>query len=183
MAGVIKLKQTRYLLTLLAFILCSGFVSAQNLMQQKLTFSLFDKTGKQLTDADFTAGQIKVFSLREAKVASYPKMSYNKDTKQFTFTESVMSPGIVLAFATPTDTMYISVYGRNTDRLIDGITVQNGSYILTSNEFAGQKQLKVKDWANYLEDETPAAKQDLSSYVEILKEKSPVALVKTTDVK
>ena len=113
MAGVIKLKQTSYLLTLLAIIVCSSFVGAQNLMQQKLTFSLFDKTGKQLTDADFTEKQIKVYSLREAKVASYPKMSYNKETKQFTFTESAMSPGISAGFSySPTDTMYISVYGR-----------------------------------------------------------------------
>jgi hypothetical protein len=152
-------------------------VWAQNFYQQGISFTLVDTAGASITQEALANGQIRVYSLREAKVAKDQQLTYNPENKRFTFTESVMSPGISLALISPSDTMFLSVFGRSRpDRVIDSLRIQKGSYLLTSNEFAG-KYLKVADWNTYLEDEVPADKQDLSSYIFQLKDKKPVTLV------
>jgi len=166
-------------LLLALLVMSATVVWAQNFSRQGISFSLFDKTGKQLTDAAIVTGQVKVYSLREAKTATDPHVSYDKTSKLFTFTESVISPGIMMALVSATDTMYLSVYGRSgPDRVIDGLTVQKGNYVLTSNEFGGRKRLKVESWNNYIEAEDPDASKNLASLAHVLKEKTPISIVK-----
>ncbi|WP_026461940.1 hypothetical protein [Adhaeribacter aquaticus] len=165
-------------LTLILVVVSATLVLAQTFSKQGISFTLFDKSGNQLTNEAITSGQVKVYSLRPENAAKEQQLSYNRITKRFIFTESAISPGISLALASPTDTMYISVYGRSgTDRVIEGLKVQRGSYVLTSNEFAGRKLLKVDNWEEFLEDETPAAEQDLSAYRNDLRDKKEVTLV------
>ena len=171
-----KLKQTFLAFLLVAF--TTSWTQAQNFKRQYLSFTLVDKEGKALTDAAIATGKVKIYSLREAKVATDPHLSFDRTKKTFTFSESVLSPGISLGLVTPTDTMIISIYGRGgTDRMLEGINIQRGSYVLTSNEFAKNKQLKVENWSNFLEDEEPADKQNLSGPVAILRTKQPISLV------
>lgn len=154
------------------------FVMAQNFAKQGISFTLLAKDGTRVTDEAILNGTVKIYSLRETKVAKEQALTYNKENKQFTFTETAASPGISLALVSSTDTMYISLFGRpRLDRVIDGINLQRGSYILTSNEFGSNKYFKVDDWSAYLEDEVQAAKQDLSAYAHQLKSKNPITLV------
>jgi hypothetical protein len=153
---------------------------AQNYSRQGITFTLVDKAGAAITGEALVSGQIKIYSLREAKVAKDQQLTYNPENKRFTFREAVVSPGITLALVSPADTMFLSIFGRSgPERVLDGLTIQKGSYVLTSNEFAG-KYLKAGNWDVYLEDEVPALKQDLSSYVHQLKDKKSVSLVQGT---
>jgi hypothetical protein len=171
-----KLKQAFLAFTLL--VISASLAQAQNFKRQYIGFTLLDKAGKELTDAAIATGKVKVYSLREAKVSTDPHLSFDKTKKTFTYSESVLSPGIILAFVSPADTMFVSVYGRGgADRVIQGINMQRGSYVLTSNEFAGNKVLKVGNWNDYLEDEEPAEKQDISGLVAILRTKQPISLV------
>lgn len=159
--------------------LSATMVWAQNFSRQGISFTLFDKTGKPLTDAVINNGQYRLYSLRDPKTVTDPHLSFEKTTQLFTFTESAISPGISLALISPTDTMYISVFGRSKpDKIIDGIKVQKGSYVLTSNEFSGNKRLKVESWNNFLEEEEPAEKQDLNRFSHILRDKKPISIVK-----
>ncbi|WP_026461939.1 hypothetical protein [Adhaeribacter aquaticus] len=153
--------------------------TGSNMNRQILAFSLFDKTGKQLTDEDLKTGLVKVYSLRESSKAFYPQLAFDKETGLFTFSEPVLSYGIALAFVTPAETMYVFTHGRfGPPRTIDGIKIQKGSYIFSSNDFAKSNVIKVDDWSQYLEDETPVAKQDLSAYNDQLQGKRPVPLLK-----
>ncbi|MGV3505223.1 MAG: hypothetical protein ACO1O1_16045 [Adhaeribacter sp.] len=150
---------------------------AQTFTRQGITFTLADQAGEPISGEVLANGEVKIYSLREAKVAKDQQLVYHPEKQRFTFTESVVSPGISLALVSPTDTMFLSVFGRSgPDRVIDSLQIRKGSYVLTSNEFSG-KYLKVSNWDNYLEDEVPAAKQDLSSYIFQLKDKKPVSLV------
>lgn len=89
---------------------------------------------------------------------------------------------MALAFVTPTETMFVTVYGRRgQSRTIDGIKLQKGSYMLTSNDFAGRNELKIENWASFLEDETPPSKQDLSSYQASLKGKTAISVTKPAE--
>jgi len=175
----IKAKSAKLSLTLIVFLVSTTMaLSQQYYMRQKIYFSLLDDAGQPLTDAAISTGQIKLFSAREAKVSTDPHLSFDKKTNLFEFSESVYSPGISLAFVSDTDTMYVSVYGRsNANRVIDGVKVQRGSYVLTSNEFAPNKHLKVENWKTYLEDGVPAAKQDISPLAENLRDKKPISMV------
>lgn len=150
---------------------------AQTFSRQKIMFTLFDKNGTQLTGAAINSGQIRVYTLREAKTITHSHLSFDKSSKYFTFGESAHSPGMLLAFVTATDTMYVSIFGRSSNRTIEGIKVQKGSYVLTSNEFAGQKLLKVDNWQKFLEEGTPVPQQELASYRVLLKDKKPVEMV------
>ena len=152
-------------------------VWAQQFTRQGITFALVDQAGDPITGEVLANGDIKVFSLREAKVAKDQQLVYNAQNHRFTFTESVASPGITLAFVSPTDTMFLSIFGRSgPERVIDSLQIRKGSYVLTSNEFSG-KYLKVSNLDTDLEEEVPAAKQDLSSYIFQLKDKKSVSLV------
>ena len=178
MANFSTTKRRNFFLTLVAVALTTTLVLAQNFKRQYIGFTLVDKDGKELTDAALATGKVKIFTLREAKVATDPHLSFDRVKKTFSFSESVVSPGISLAFVSPTDTMFISVYGRGgADRFIQGIQVQRGSYVLTSNEFTGNKQLKIDNWKNFLEDEEPVEKQNLSGLIATLKTKRPISLV------
>lgn len=172
---------TRWVLSFIFIILSATLLLAQTFSRQKIVFSLFDKQGKQLTAAAISSGQVKVYSLREAKTITHSHLSFDKKSKLFTFSESAISPGMRLAFISGADTMFVSLYGRAfNNRTIKGIRVQPGSYVLTSNEFAGQQQLQVKDWRAYLEDELAPQQQDLTAYRASLKGKKPVGLVSHT---
>jgi hypothetical protein len=150
---------------------------AQTFNQQGISFTLVDKAGAPIPAEALAKGQIRIYSLRDAKAAKDQRLTYNPEQKRFTFTEAVISPGISLALLSPTDTMFLTIFGRSRpDRVIDSLRIQKGSYVLTSNEFAG-KYLKAGDMNAYLEDEVPAEKQDLSSYLFELKDKKPVILV------
>jgi len=177
--SLIKAKSRKISLTLIVFLVSASMAwSQQYYTRQHLTFSLLDDAGQPLTDAAINTGLIKLYSVREAKVSTDPHLSFDKKTNLFAFSESVYSPGISLAFISTTDTMYISVYGRSdANRVIDGIKVQRGSYVLTSNEFARNKHLKVDSWQKYLEDGVPAAKQDLLPFAEHLINKKTITLV------
>jgi hypothetical protein len=167
-------------LTFTLLLVVAVVVWAQQVNRQGITFTLVDQAGAPISGEVLANGDIKVYSLREAKVAKDQQLLYNPEKQRFTFTETVVSPGISLALVSPTDTMYLSVFGRSgPDRVIEGLRIQKGSYLLTSNEFSG-KHLKVENWDLYLEDEVPAEKQDLSSYVFQLKDKKPVILVQGT---
>jgi hypothetical protein len=144
--------------------------------RQKVTFSLFDKNGTQLTDAAISTGKIRVFTLRDPKTITHSHLTYDRSSKHFTFSESAISPGMILAIAVGTDIMYLSLYGRSADRVIDGLKVQNGSYVLSSDDFAGRKQLKVENWDKYLEDGVAPQQQDLTSYQALLKDKRPIEM-------
>jgi hypothetical protein len=164
----------------LSLVLVAGsftLLTAQTFTRQRLTFSLSDKNGTPLTGAAISSGKVKVFTLREAKTITHSHLSYDRKTKDFIFAESAISPGMSLAFVSAGDTMYVSLYGRFTERSIQGIKVQKGSYVLSSNEFGGKKQLEVDNWNKYLEDQTPAPQQDLSAYRAMIKDKRPVELV------
>ena len=127
-------------------------VWAQQFSRQGITFTLVDQAGEPISGEVLANGDIKVFSLREAKVAKDQQLVYNPEKQRFTFTESVASPGISLAFVSPTDTMFLSIFGRSgPDRVIDSLQIRKGSYVLTSNEFSG-KYLKVTNLDVYLED-------------------------------
>ncbi|GEO06391.1 hypothetical protein AAE02nite_40550 [Adhaeribacter aerolatus] len=179
---MVKLFQTKGKKAGLVIVLLAISVSlvwAQNFSRQGISFMLYDKTGKPLTDAVIKNFQYRVYSLRDPKTVTDPHLSFEKDTNLFTFTESAVSPGISLAFISPTDTMYVQVFGRSKpDKVIDGITVQKGSYVLTSNEFSGNKRLKVENWSDFLEDEESVDKQDLNKFSHILRDKKPVSIVK-----
>jgi hypothetical protein len=149
----------------------------QKFSRHKLMFSLFDKNGNQLTGSAISSGKVRVYTLREPKTITHSHLTYDRVSKYFTFAESAVSPGMMLAFVTATDIMYVSLYGRAAERILDGIQVQNGSYVLSSNDFGSQKQLKVASWAKYLEDEVAPQQQDLTSYQAQLKDKRPVELV------
>ena len=167
-------------LTTLAVVLSLTLVLAQTFSKQGISFSLIDKSGTRLTDAAINDGTIKIYSMRDAKVVKDQDLKYNPENGLFTFTEEAISPGVALALVSATDTMYISLFGRSgTNRVIDPIIVQRGSYVLTSNEFAGNKTFKVTDWRLYLEDEVPAAQQDLSAYAHQLKSKKQIKEQKT----
>lgn len=154
----------KWRLTGLAVLLGATLVWAQTFYQQTISFSLFDKSGTRLTDAAVMDSTVRIYSMRETKVAKNQNLTYDKQKQLFTFTESTVSPGISLAFVSATDTMYVSLFGRaGAGRIIDGIRVQRGSYMLTSNEFSGTKHLRVSSWEEYLEDEEPATQQDLSA--------------------
>jgi hypothetical protein len=167
----------------LALFLCLSLtlaVWAQSFSRQGITFSLRDAAGDAITGETLANGDIKVYSLRDTAVTQDQQLTYNPENQRYTFTEGVKSPGISLALVSLTDTMYLSIFGRSSpSRVIEGLQVRKGSYILTSNEFAG-KYLKAENWDTYLENEVPAAKQDLSSYVFQLKAKKPITLVQGT---
>jgi hypothetical protein len=167
----------KQVLSLVLVMVSSTFLMAQTFSRQKIMFTLFDKNGTQLTGAAINSGQIRVYTLREAKTITHSHLSFDKSSKYFTFGESAHSPGMLLAFVTATDTMYVSIFGRSSNRTIEGIKVQKGSYVLTSNEFAGQKLLKVDNWQKFLEEGTPAPQQELASYRVLLKDKKPVEMV------
>ncbi len=168
--------------TFLGLVLGITLVVAQTFSKQGISFSLFDKNGTRLTEEAISNGTIKVYSLREQNGAKDQMLTYNKERQLFSLAETVVSPGISLALVSPTDTMYIAVFGRSgTDRVIEGITVQRGSYVLTSNEFGNNKQFNVTDWSPYLEDEEPASTQDLSAYAFQLKSKNPITLVQAVN--
>ncbi|MGV3642044.1 MAG: hypothetical protein ACO1NZ_16085 [Adhaeribacter sp.] len=170
-----KYLQSGFALTLLMCLALA--VWAQQFNRQGITFSLVDQSGEPISGEVLANGDVKVYSLREAKVAKDQQLVYHPEKQRFTFTESVVSPGLSLAFVSATDTMFLSVFGRSgPDRVIDSLQIRKGSYVLTSNEFSG-KYLKVSNWDKYLEEEVPAAKQDLSSYIFQLKDKKPVSLV------
>jgi hypothetical protein len=155
-------------------------VWAQNFNQQGISFTLVDKAGAPIPADSLATGHIRIYSLRDAKAAKDQRLTYNPANKRFTFTEAVISPGISLALLSPTDTMFLTIFGRSRpDRMIDSLRIQKGSYMLTSNEFTG-KYLKVGDLRAFLEDEVPADKQDLTSYLFELKDKKPVVLVQGT---
>ena len=177
--SLIKAKSRNFSLSLVVFLVSTTMAwSQQYFIRQKISFSMVDKAGQPLTDAAINTGQIKLFSTREAKVSTDPHLSFNKKTNLFDFSESVYSPGISLAFVSATDTMYVSVYGRaDANRVIDGVKVQKGSYVLTSNDFAPNKHLKVDNWQKYLEDDVPVDKQDLSPFAEHLRNKKPISMV------
>jgi hypothetical protein len=165
---------------LILFMVFALAVWAQNFNPQGITFTLVDNEGAPITGEELANGDIKVYSLREAKVAKDQQLTYNPENQRYTFTEAVISPGISLALVSPTDTMFLSIFGRSApNRVIEGLKIQKGSYFLTSNEFSG-KYLKAENWDTYLEDEVPAAKQDLSSYIHQLKDKKAVTLVQGT---
>lgn len=179
---VMKIVSRKLGVAMVILIASATWVWAQNFAKQSISFSLFDKNGQRLTEAAVLDSTIRVYSLREEKVAKEQTLTYDKEKQLFTFSESTVSPGISLAFVSPTDTMYISLFGRMaTGRVIDGITVQRGSYVLTSNEFSGNKHFKITSWENYLEDEEPAAKQNLSAYAHQLKSKKRITLVQTNN--
>ena len=179
MVKQVKTKGKKAGLVLVLLAVSATWVWAQNFSRQGISFALYDKTGKPLTEAVINNGQYRVYSLRDPKTVTDPHLSFEKTTKLFTFTESAVSPGISLAFISPTDTMYVSVFGRSKpDKVIDGITVQKGSYVLTSNEFAGNKHLKVENWASFLEDEEPVEKQNLNRFSDVLRDKKPISIVK-----
>lgn len=178
MVNFIKKKGTKVSLIVAMLVITGTWVWAQNFSRQGISFKLLDKAGTPLTDAVIANGQYRVYSLRDPKTVTDPHLSYDKASNLFTFTESAISPGISLAFISPTDTMYISVFGRSkADKVIDGITVQKGSYVLTSNEFSGNKNLQVTSWSDFLEDEEPADRQDLNRFSHILRDKKPVSIV------
>lgn len=160
-----------------AALLGFGLLQAQNFSRQQVVFSLFDKNGTQLTNAAITTGKVRVYTLREAKTITHSHLSYDRSNKYFTFGESAISPGMMLALVSGVDTMYLSLYGRANGRTIDGLRVHKGSFVLTSDDFAGQKSLKVDNWSKYLEDGQAPQQQDLSSYRALLKNKKPVQLV------
>jgi hypothetical protein len=167
-------------LTLIFLLTLALAGQAQNFSRQGITFTLVDSAGAALSGEALATGALKLYSLRETTAAKDQQLTYNPGNKRFTFTESVVSPGLSLALVSATDTMFVSIFGRSgPDRVIDGLRIQKGSYVLTSNEFAG-KYLKVGNWDTYLEDEVPAVKQDLSSYVFQLKDKKSVILVQGT---
>jgi hypothetical protein len=167
----------KWALALALVVISATLMQAQTFSRQKLVFSLFDKNGTQVTEAAINSGKVRVYSLREAKTITHSHLNFDRTNKYFTFSESAISPGMMLAFVSATDTMYLSLYGRTTDRVIEGLKVQKGSYVLTSSEFAGQKQLKVKSWAPFLEDGVAPQQQDLASYKVLLRDKRPVELV------
>jgi hypothetical protein len=167
----------KWMLSLALVVISATMMQAQTFSRQKLMFSLFDQSGTQLTDAAIKSGKVRVYSLREAKTITHSHLNFDRTNKYFTFSESAISPGMLLAFVSAADTMYLSVYGRTTDRVIDGLKVQKGSYVLTSGEFAGRKQLKVESWNQFLEDGAAPQQQDLASYKVLLKNKRPVELV------
>ena len=173
----------KYLQTGLALLLFMGLalaVWAKTFSQQGITFTIVDQEGAPITGEVLANGDIKVYSLRDTLVARNQQLSYNPENQRYTFTEEVISPGISLALVSPTDTMFLSIFGRSApNRLIDGLKIQKGSYFLTSNEFSG-KYLKAENWDIYLENEVPAAKQDLTSYLHQLKDKKAVTLVQGT---
>ena len=179
MVKLVNTKSKKAGLVLILLAVSVTMVWAQTFSRQGISFVLFDQTGKPLTDAVINNGKYRVYSLRDPKTVTDPHLSFEKATNLFTFTESAVSPGISLAFISPTDTMYISVFGRSKpDKIIDGIAVQKGSYVLTSNEFSGNKRLKVESWANFLEDEEPVDKQNLNRFSDILRDKKPISIVK-----
>jgi hypothetical protein len=169
--------KSKWMLSLALVAISATIMQAQTFSRQKLRFSLFDKNGTPLTDAAISSGKVRVYSLREAKTKTHSHLNFDRSSKYFTFSESTISPGIMLAFVSATDTMYLSLYGRTTDRVIEGLKVQKGSYVLSSSEFAGQKQLKVNSWKQFLEDGVAPQQQDLASYKALLKNKKPVELV------
>lgn len=155
-------------------------VWAQTFSQQGISFTLVDKAGVPIPPDSLASGHIRIYSLRDAKAAKDQQLAYNPANKRFSFSEAVISPGISLALLSPTDTMFLTIFGRSRpDRVIDSLRIQKGSYVLTSNEFSG-KYLKVGDLNAFLEDEVPAEKQDLTSYLFELKDKKPVIIVKDT---
>lgn len=159
---------------------CALALWAQNYNRQGITFSLVDAEGAPITGEVVANGDIRVYSLREAKAAKDQQLSYNPENQRYTFTEAVISPGISLALVSPTDTMFLAIFGRSApNRVIEGLKIQKGSYFLTSNEFSG-KYMKAENWDLYLEDEVAAEKQDLSSYLFQLKDKKPITLVQGT---
>lgn len=164
-------------LSLALVVISATLMQAQTFSRQKLVFSLFDKNGTQLTDAAIKSGKVSVYSLREAKTITHSHLNFDRTNKYFTFSESAISPGMMLAFVSATDTMYLSLYGRTTDRVIDGLKLQKGSYVLSSSEFAGRKQLKVENWTQFLEEGLAPQQQDLASYKALFKDKRPVELV------
>lgn len=166
----------RALLLVLA-LMGSSWLEAQTFSRQQLQFNLFDKNGTQLTNAAITTGKVRVYTLREPKTITHSHLSYDRTSKYFTFGESAVSPGMMLALVSAADTMYLSVYGRANGRSIDGLRVHKGSFVLSSDHFAGQKQLKIENWSAYLEDGTAPQQQDLSAYRALLKNKKPVQLV------
>jgi hypothetical protein len=168
---------SKWLLALALMVISATMMQAQNFSRQSLIFSLFDKNGTQLTDAAISSGKVKVYSLRESKSITHSHLNFDRTSKYFTFSESAISPGMSLAIVSATDTMYLSLYGRTTGRVIDGIRVQKGSYVLSSNEFAGRKELKVESWDKYLEDGLAPPQQDVASYITALKAKRPIGLV------
>lgn len=165
------------LFSVLLLLISASWVMGQTFSREQILFTLFDKSGKQFTDAAIKAGQVRVYSLREPKTITHSHLNFDHSSKYFTFAESAISPGMLLAFVTATDTMYVSFYGRSANRTIDGIKVQKGSYVLTSGEFAGQKLLQVKNWNKYLEEELAPAQQDLTAYRAMFKNKKPIGLV------
>jgi hypothetical protein len=169
-----KIKQV---LSLVLVLVSSTLLLAQTFSRHKIMFTLSDKSGTQLTGAAISTGKVRVYTLREAKTITHSHLSFDKKSKYFTFGESAISPGMLLAFVSATDTMYVSFFGRSSNRILDGIKVQQGSYVLTSNEFAGQKVLQVDNWNKYLEEGTPVPQQDLSMYRVLFKDKQPLALV------
>ena len=169
-----KIKQV---LSLVLVLVSSTFLLAQTFSRHKIMFTLSDKSGTQLTGAAISTGKVRVYTLREAKTITHSHLSFDKKSKYFTFGESAISPGMLLAFVSATDTMYVSFFGRSSNRILDGIKVQQGSYVLTSNEFAGQKVLQVDNWNKYLEEGTPVPQQDLSMYRALFKDKQPLPLV------
>jgi len=175
----LRAKSKKLSLTLIGFLVSTTMVwSQQYYTRQQISFSLVDDAGQPLNAAAINTGSIKLYSIREAKVSTDPHLSFDMKTNLFNFSESVYSPGISLAFVSATDTMYVSVYGRaDASRVIDGIKVQKGSFVLTSNEFAKNKLLKVDNWQKYLEDGVPATKQDLSAFAEHLRNKKPISMV------
>ncbi|KAA5548661.1 hypothetical protein [Adhaeribacter rhizoryzae] len=179
MVKLIKTKGKKAGLVVILLAISASLVWAQSFSRQGISFVLLDKTGKPLTDAVINNFQYRIYSLRDPKTVTDPHLSFEKDTNLFTFTESAVSPGISLAFISPTDTMYVQVFGRSKpDKVIDGVTVQKGSYVLTSNEFSGNKRLKVENWSDFLEDEEPVDKQDMNKFSHILRDKKPISIVK-----
>jgi len=178
--SLIKAKSRKISLLLIVFLVSTTMAWSQQqyYTRQHISFGLVDNAGQPLTAAAINTGSIKLYSVREAKVSTDPHLSFDIKTNLFAFSESVYSPGISLAFISATDTMYVSVYGRSdANRVIEGIKVQRGSYVLNSNDFARNKHLKVENWQKYLEDGVPATKQDLVPFAEHLRNKRPVTLV------
>ncbi len=179
--GLILYRKMRFLF----FIWLIGFgglpASAQTFSKQTLAFTLSDKSGTVYSEEAIKNGTVKIYSLREAKLSKNQNLTFQKATNQFHFSEDIYSPGLSLAFVSPTDTMYLEVYGRSaTHRTIDGIKIQKGSYSLTSNDFASGKTVKITHWDTYVTDEVPVKEQNLAEYAQELRNKKPVLLMQTS---
>ena len=163
------------------WLIFAGFyANAQTFSKQTLNFALTDKAGNAYPEETIVNGTVKIYSLRDAKVSKNPQLGFNKTTNLFTFSEETYSPGVSLAFVSPTDTMYLEVYGRSAaHRVINAINIQRGSYTLTSNNFSGSKTLKISDWHPFVTDEVPVAEQNMAAYAKELIGKKPVPYIPT----